>query len=87
MSWHRVVITHPTMAQIASDCLLQQWRAVSEAAGKPAEAAVYPDPTAADAVYYFSSKASPLATDILWVFGATVYPPPSHLDTLEKVER
>ena len=85
MSWHRVLITNPAMAQRAMDDLLQQWRAINQAAGRPTEAMVYRDPTAADAVWYFSPTASILATDILWVFGATVSPPPN-LDVLENVE-
>ena len=79
MSWHQIIITNPTMAQTAIADLLQQWHAVDEAA-------VYRDPTAADAIYYFSPAASILAKDILWVFGATVCPPLPNLDVIEKVE-
>ena len=87
MSWHRVVITNPAMAPTAVANLLQQQRAVYLAAGKPTDAGVVRDPTAADAVYYLSPAASLLAKDILWVFGGTVCTQPPNLDTLEKVER
>ena len=86
MSWHRVIITNPAMAQTASDRLLQQWRAIYQAAGRPAEAGVFREPNTADMVWYFSPTASILATDILWVFGATVCPQPPNLGALEKVE-
>jgi hypothetical protein len=85
MSWHQVILTNPAMAQTAMDDLLQQWRAVYQAAGKPADAAVFRSPTTADAVFYFSPTASLLAKDILWVFGETICPQPPNLDTLEKV--
>ena len=85
MSWHQVIITNPAMAQTAITDLLQQWRTVSQAAGKPADAAVFRDATAADAVYYFSPEASLLAEDLLHVFGATVCPTPQKPDGLEKV--
>ena len=85
MSWHRVIITNPAMAQTAIDSLLQQWRAVYQAAGRPAAAEVWRDPNSTDAVYYFSPTASILAKDILYVFGATVCLPPPNFDALEKV--
>jgi hypothetical protein len=68
------------------DDLLQQWCAIYKAAGKPANAAVFRDPSAADAVFYFSPTASLLAKDILWVFGGTICLQPPNLDALEKVE-
>jgi hypothetical protein len=84
MSWHQVILTNPAMAQTAIDALLQQWRAISQAAGRPADAVVFRDSRTADAVWYFSPEASILAKDILWVFGATVCPTPPNLDVLEK---
>jgi hypothetical protein len=86
MSWHQVIFTNPVMAQTAIADLLPQWRAMYQAADRPTEAAVFRDPTAADAVFYFSPTASLLAKDILWVFGGTVCPKPPNLDALEKVE-
>jgi hypothetical protein len=86
MSWHRVIITNPAMAQTAVDGLLQQWRTVYQAAGRPSDAVVFRAPNAADAVWYFSPAASILAKDILWVFGATVCPTPPNRNALEKVE-
>jgi hypothetical protein len=87
MSWHRVIITNPAMAQTAIDRLLLQWRAVSLTAGRPADAEVWRDPSSTDAVYYFSPTASLLAKDILYVFGAAVCPKPPNLNALEKVVR
>jgi hypothetical protein len=45
MSWHRVILTNPAMAQTAVADLLPQWQAVDEAAGRPADAIVYREPT------------------------------------------
>jgi hypothetical protein len=86
MSWHQVIFTNPAMAQTAMDDFLQQWRTVYQAAGKPADAAVFRDPHTADAVWYCAPTASILAKDLLRGFGATVYPQPPNLATLEQVE-
>jgi hypothetical protein len=86
MSWHQVIVTNSAMAQTAIADLVQQWRAIYQAAGQPTDAVVLRDPTAADAVFYFSPTVSLLAKDLLWVFGGTICPQPPNLDALEKVE-
>jgi hypothetical protein len=68
MPWSRVVIVdepNPEAVRVVRDDLLDRFRTLYQAAGAPAEAAVYYRQLGEDHIYYFSPTASALAPELL----------------------